>query len=446
MSNQSRVVKALAKFKMDVYANQTSKQEMKKFLIERLQLQVWSGQKRLVVFDPENPKVVYKIAYSDQGISDNIFEVAWSNKLRLLQQAGQISMDDLQLFGLATMIDGDPFIIQMEAATNYIQDPDFISWYKANRHNFPDFNENQVFAKYVSSDPGLCADHNTIAAILARFSKPSDVTIFKEPKNYCLRRDNSGRKRLILIDMGSVCPNLLRNGQPVPAVCSKCGHELIYVPYKLDPGIDPGKAQEIDGKYGCRNPECPDFLGNALNTVLTPATKDTYVFSQYLFDNRDLVRNLKAVDGAYFMPNRRIIEVGDYYQEVKRSTGWNPNTIQVNIMFRNYASKVCGDLYAANAQDIKNIPAVQGNRLVSFQQYLSMFNNTLQRVGEQIDRMTTRVAALTYVSILTSRDSDLTAFDVLTQPDFNQFAALISQRYHIDEVNGRALFNALQLV
>lgn len=443
MNNQ--IIAALSKFKVDVYANLTSKDAMKQFLINRLGLQVWSGQKRLVVFDPANPSYVYKIAYSDQGIFDNICEVSCSNKLRMLQQQGHISLDDFNLFGESVLVNGDPSIVRMTAGTNYIQDPDYIRWYQTQQNLTPDYNENRMFADYIKTDNQLIEDHNKIQGILAKYFIPSDVTVFKEPKNYCLRRDGAGRKRLLLIDLGSVCPKLVKNNQAIVPLCEKCGTEKIYVPFNITAQMEKGAGFNIEGLYMCRNPKCSDYMGGALNKTPDPTTKDSYVFSAYVAKNNDLVKRLRAVDGLYFMPYKRVGSKMEYLNEIRNVLGLNPPPQQLDLLFRNYCSYACGMLYSINKDQIDTIPAINGNNLVTFNQYLNMFNQAMMRVGESVDTITTRIAALTYLNILTSRDSDITIFDILTQPDFNQFAQVISNRYRIDQQNGMALFNALNI-
>ena len=443
MNNQ--IIAALSKFKVDVYANLTSKDAMKQFLINRLGLQVWSGQKRLVVFDPANPSYVYKIAYSDQGIFDNICEVSCSNKLRMLQQQGHISLDDFNLFGESVLVNGDPSIVRMTAGTNYIQDPDYIRWYQTQQNLTPDYNENRMFADYIKTDNQLIEDHNKIQGILAKYFIPSDVTVFKEPKNYCLRRDGAGRKRLLLIDLGSVCPKLVKNNQAIVPLCEKCGTEKIYVPFNITAQMEKGAGFNIEGLYMCRNPKCSDYMGGALNKTPDPTTKDSYVFSAYVAKNNDLVKRLRAVDGLYFMPYKRVGSKMEYLNEIRNVLGLNPPPQQLDLLFRNYCSYACGMLYSINKDQIDTIPAINGNNLVTFNQYLNMFNQAMMRVGESVDTITTRIAALTYLNILTSRDSDITIFDILTQPDFNQFAQVISNRYRIDQQNGMALFNTLNI-
>ena len=443
MNNQ--IIAALSKFKVDVYANLTSKDAMKQFLINRLGLQVWSGQKRLVVFDPANPSYVYKIAYSDQGIFDNICEVSCSNKLRMLQQQGHISLDDFNLFGESVLVNGDPSIVRMTAGTNYIQDPDYIRWYQTQQNLTPDYNENRMFADYIKTDNQLIEDHNKIQGILAKYFIPSDVTVFKEPKNYCLRRDGAGRKRLLLIDLGSVCPKLVKNNQAIVPLCEKCGTEKIYVPFNITAQMEKGAGFNIEGLYMCRNPKCSDYMGGALNKTPDPTTKDSYVFSAYVAKNNDLVKRLRAVDGLYFMPYKRVGSKMEYLNEIRNVLGLNPPPQQLDLLFRNYCSYACGMLYSINKDQIDTIPAINGNNLVTFNQYLNMFNQAMMRVGESVDTITTRIAALTYLNILTSRDSDITIFDILTQPDFTQFAQVISNRYRIDQQNGMALFNALNI-
>lgn len=444
MNNQ--IVRALTKFKIDVYANMTSKDAMKQYLINTLGLQVWSGQKRLVVFDSNNPNIVYKIAYSEQGILDNINEVAVSNKLMALAQVNEISNDDLSLFGLAKLVNGDPFIVSMNSATNYIQDPDFIRWYNINRK--PDFNENQLFALYIKEDQQLMTDYNRIQTILSTWFIPSDVTIFKEPKNYCLTKNSSGRKRLVLIDLGSVCPKLVYNNRPIVPTCEKCQtHEKIYVPYHITPQLELNSSLNIEGLYLCTNSRCIDYVGTVATSKTPDATsKDSYVFSKYLLDNRGLVKRLRAIDGLYYIPNKIVVNKNQYLQEMRTELRITPPPAEFDCLFRNYCSYACGVFYSMMRDIVQGIPAVDNQgRLVPFTSYLNMFNGTIGKSGFNINAITNRIAALVYVSILSSRDNDLVIFDVLTQPDINQFAVTINSKFGVDQHNGMALYNAIHI-
>jgi len=76
---------------------------------------IYTGQKRVVVVDPTNPTMVYKIAYNNAGILDNINEVATSDALKGLVQSGQIPADALNCFALSALTpDSDPFVIVQE--------------------------------------------------------------------------------------------------------------------------------------------------------------------------------------------------------------------------------------------------------------------------------------------------------------------------------------------
>lgn len=439
--NKSIIVKAMAKFKMDVYANLASKDEIKSYLTNTLKMTVWSGQKRLVVIDN---RVVYKIAYSDQGILDNIMEVACSHKLRELHQAGKISTDDLSLFGLAELVDGDPFIVAMPEATNYIVDPDFIQWYQRFKASKPDFNENQLFPLYVIQHPSLLKDHNRRERILSEFFVPSDATIFKAPKNFCLFRDSNGVQRSVLIDMGSICPTLVRGGRAVIPTCEKCGAEKIYVPYELSPNMSFDKALNLEGIYLCKNPSCPDFYAKAATGDIhtTSYSKDSYVYSKYIQDNRDLVRRLRAIDGLYFIPNRRVASKHEYRMEITSTLGLNPSPEILELLYKNYQSFACGILSAAYNSQIKSLPLIANNTIVPFGSYLAAFNNMIASYGEPIDSISQRTAALIYLAVICEGSNDISMFDTLTQPDLATFSRVLNTM-GIDPQNGMLLFNSI---
>lgn len=440
----NRIVAAMRKFEVDVYANLTTKDELKDYLINRLQLEVWSGQKRLVVFDPNDPNTVYKIAYSDQGIIDNIHEVACSLRLMELAQEGQISQDDLILFGEARLLDGNPFIIRMTAATNFIKDPDFIAWFNRERQN-KDLNENQMFPQYVSSHERLRLDANRQQQILAKYFKPSDVTIFKEPKNFCFRTDSMGNKRLVLIDLGSVCPNLVQNGQIVNIPCPKCGSPRLYVTFEIKQNLTTAASELLEGMYLCSNPNCVDYYQTATNGVQDYQAKDSFVYSKYLMDNAPLVRVMRAQYGYYFIPDQEVHNRTEYMNQMRRTLGGVPNGDILNVMYRNYLSTACGFLIGMYGDDIRRIPAFRNNGIVGFIEYLNMFNQTMQRCNHPITEVTKRCAALVYLSILTQRSQNVTVFDTLVQPDLNTFANTIYNEFRVDQANGMALYNALNL-
>lgn len=441
MNNQ--LVSALQKFKLDVYANLTSKDTLKKYLINVLGYEVWSGQKRLVCFDKQNPGIVYKIAYSSQGIFDNIMEVSCSNKLRLLLQSGQITQDEYMLFGEAQLVNNDPFIITMTAATNYIQDPSFIRWFNMNRSQYPNFNENHMFSMYVASNQQLTSDANRQQQILSNWFKPSDTTVFREPKNFCLRTDNMGRQRLVLIDMGSVCPNLLRNGQYVPIICPKCGQNIVYIPYRISSSLGINNAIKLEGVYGCSNPDCPDYFGTVLSKTTTYESKDSYVFAKYIQDNRDLVRSLYAVDGMYFIPDRRVTNKIEYVNEIRRTLNIQPPAQAVDALYRNYTYFACGMLFNICGDKIQQLPLIQPNgSILTFSSYLNMFNQMLMGIGMAADPITAKTAAYNYIGVLTSRNPNTSIYDVLTQPDWSGFIQNIGS-LGLDQQNAQLLFQSL---
>lgn len=445
MNQNVNLVSALAKYKMDVHGGVVSKDGMKNYLVNILGFQVWSGQKRLVVFDPQDSRFVLKIAYSGQGVQDNVFEVIVSAKLRELANSGQISADDLELFGLADLINGDSFIIKQTAGVNFIQDPNFINWYNQNKASSPNYNENHMFAQYVAQHPQLRADYNRIQEILSCFFKPSDVTIFREPKNYCFKRDSRGNQRLCLIDMGSCIPTLVRNGMPLVPKCEICGSDLVFTPVTIDSNtMNLSVITNVEGQYGCRNRGCQNFY-EKINRPITDKSKDSYVFAEYVKTYRHEVRLAKAYYGANYIPDARVRSIMEYANYMANDIRWRPTQGQLQVLFRNYLDFACGIIYSCNYDVINRIPAVNGNTLCTFQQYLQMFNNAISQVGESVDQLTNRVAALHYLQILTSRDNDLNIYDILTQPDFGNFSRALANKYRIDQINGTAIFNAIHV-
>ncbi len=439
MKNQ--IVKALSIFKMDVHANLTSKDRIKYYLMNELGQPVWSGQKRLVVI-PQNTGTVLKIAYSTQGIVDNIHEVACSERLKELNQQGYISNDDLMLFGEARLIDGDPFVIEQRAVVNFVQDPDFVKWF--NSQNRGDMNENQVLALYVAQHANLAEQYNRMQSILSQYFKPSDATIFKEPKNFGFATDSMGNKRIVLIDLGSICPNLVRNGQVVKIACEKCGSSREYVSFQISNGLTQDTVNSLEGVYLCSNPNCGDYKGRALEKTTDHLSKDSFVYTKFLQDNADLVRILRAQYGLFFVPDREVSNKVDYLNDMIRILGVRPDTNILNIMYRNYLSVACGFLTSQFLDDIRNIQYVTPqNMLIPFSDYLNQFNNIMLRNNHQVDDVTKRTAALHYLSILASSDNDKTVFDTLVSPDWNTFANICANKFRLDQQNGSLIYRCL---
>lgn len=445
MKNQ--IVASLQVFKAEVFGSLTTKDEIKNYLINVLRLSVWSGQKRLVVFDPQDKRYVYKIAYSIQGIIDNIHEVACSARLKELAQSGHISYDDLSLFALAELVEGDPFIIRQEAATNYIEDPDYVRWfneYKANAGGAA-VNENTLFAHYISQHPGLTNNANRQQDILAAFFKPSDATVFKEPKNFCFKNNSNGQKTLVLIDMGSICPNLIRNGQVASIRCNKCGSNKEYVSIRIRPNTPVNTSLDIEGLYLCTNHQCSDYSGKALqqSAVSNYTSKDSFVYSEFLQNNIDLVRQMRAQYGYFFMPNREVVTKSDYINEVIKTIGLRPDPQTSDILYRNYMSVACGYLLAQCIEDTQGVSAIVNGGLVPFGNYLQNFIRVVAATGINNNIVTRRTAALMYLREICRAQNNFLLFDTLSSPDFRTFGQTVSQVFGMDVNNGTLLYNCL---
>ena len=173
---------------------------------------IYTGQKRVVVVDPTNPTMVYKIAYNNAGILDNINEVATSDALKGLVQSGQIPADALNCFALSALTpDSDPFVIVQEYVQNFDDNPEFKNWLGStdviqNLAISGSINNNQVFPIYCSRVPRYLDDYRIICDAMSNYFVPSDISIYKEPRNYGFKNG-----RLCLLDMGSVVPLLTNN-------------------------------------------------------------------------------------------------------------------------------------------------------------------------------------------------------------------------------------------
>ena len=117
---------------LSTHINYQTRERLQAFLTQQ-GYTVYGGQKRLVVMDPAG-QYVYKIACDLNGIQDNINEVACSEKLKELCDQGLINRADLNLFALASIEDGDPFVIKQELGRHYDEDSTFIDFYNKEKY------------------------------------------------------------------------------------------------------------------------------------------------------------------------------------------------------------------------------------------------------------------------------------------------------------------------
>ena len=242
---------------------------------------IYTGQKRVVLIDPSNPTMVYKIAYNNAGILDNINEVATSDSLRGLAQQGKMNPDALNCFALSVLTpDNDPFIIMQEFVQNFDDNQDFRNWLN-NSDVVRDYsisgsiNNNQVFPIYCSRVPRYVDDYKIICDVMSGHFVPSDISIYKEPRNYGFKNG-----RLCLLDMGSVVPLLIAdNGQLIYPRYGTSDKLMTYIASYLDPSLTISKIQQMNpGTY--RVVDSNYNYGNAINE------------SSFLMESDDAVHEL----------------------------------------------------------------------------------------------------------------------------------------------------------
>lgn len=394
MTNDN-VIKLLNLFKLDVYTGASSKAYIEDIINKSAgNLIMRAGQKRIVVFDPSKPNIVYKVAYSKEGIQDNMNEVITSNILTELLSSGQITQEDIKLFALARLTqEGDPFIIEQDFTTNFVDDNDFKTWLKsqavvAELSTAGSINENQAFPVYVASHNQLHVHYNRIASILANFFVPSDVSIINEPKNFGIRNGY-----LTLLDMGSVIPLFVNNmNQIIYPTMGMSNTPMSYVAAELRPGMTYAQIQNLNsGTYREYNPTNNYAL--AANDEHFVLVSDDAVFELYIRNNIELYNRLCAIHCRMFNPPmifdngvRRIVTTFDDYDKVYQMvTGISLPPNMLNQAWSNH-------VFSEVASMIKHTPAVAGCGMfnmdpsgvkvqLTFFQYVDLIINTFLQFG-----------------------------------------------------------------
>lgn len=433
MMNYSKdsLVKTLRKFMIDVYANLTSRKEIEDYIQKTLGLKVLSGQKRLIVMT--GGAEVLKIAYDRDGLMDNMNEIICSNRLRELRQQGLISDDDLGLFGLCEPLYGSPFIIQMEAGTNFDEDPDFIEWYRRilGVNSRPNYESDALwFPVYMAENLSLKDDFARQQNILAQFFVASDITPTKEPRNETLktRRGTNGQmvKRLFLIDMGSCFPVLKdAAGRDVRPVCPRCGSSLINVAYSLPGDINQSNAQDITGKCGCLNPNCELYYKNLPTGMPIPQLEDSAVFTLYQSTHAASVRYMRAVECGYYMPTYKVMNKQELASAFMNEYGLqNMDATLLENMWTNYIAKACGNILGCNPELLDLQLQDQYGRLSDYPQYRTQAALLLQQLGETLDTIAMRTIGLQYLHAIVNitKNAPEVLFNMLTM-DQNSFIA-----------------------
>lgn len=433
--------KILAKFKVDAYSNATTREEIENFLRSK-NFQVLEGQKRIIVLERQNG-VVYKIAYNESGILDNILETAWGIMLQQDLNAGLITQDFFNRWGISKLVDNDPFIITMKMGTNFWEDSLYLNWYNTiGKQARPNANLTQQFPIYVAENQQLRNDYNTMQEYAAKKGVVSDIT-WIEPGNHTLDNSVQGLQRLFNVDMGSCIPILSRNGQEVRPTCPICGQPQIYTPFKIGSDLSTASVLMLQGVYGCVNRDCSNHYAKKANKINeNPEYTDSVVFSKYIRDNWDLVRIILAQVGFYFAPDIRVGNKSQYYQAFCNTLHYQPTAQELDIMFNNYLAKAVGDVLV-RLPELKSIQVIQNNQIMPFIIYIQHVASIAQMYNEPFDGVTRRLAGILYLSYLTQNDTEGTIFDMLMSQDYNVFGNILATKFNIDAQNGNELFNSL---
>lgn len=397
----SIVYNLVSLYKIDIMTESATRE----FLIDVLRKafpssNIYTGQKRIVMVDPSNPSLVYKIAYNNAGILDNINEVATSNSLKGLVSAGQVNPDILNCVALSELTpDNDPFIIVQEYVQNFDDNADFKNWLNRsdviqNLSISGSINNNQVFPIYCSRIERYVDDYKLIVDVMATCFVPSDISLYKEPRNYGFKNG-----RLCLLDMGSVVPLLMNdNGEVLYPRYGTTNDIMTYVASYLDPNLTISKMQQMNpGTY--RVVKNGYQYGNAVNESAFLMESDDAVHELYIRHQNPYEYNkLLAIFGRWYFPqvmidNQGVAKTVNNISEYAQSL-FNLVHIQVPeqllwAMWRNYIFKKSA-MYITVSPSVINMSIYQqtqgGVFKIPFTQFVEAVNNEFGSKGVNLPR------------------------------------------------------------
>jgi hypothetical protein len=440
----STVYNLVSLYKTDIMTESATRE----FLIDVLRKafpnsNIYTGQKRVVITDPTTPTMVYKIAYNNAGILDNINELATTDCLKGLVTSGKVPQDVLNCFALSVLTpDNDPFIIMQEFVQNFDDNQDFRTWLN-NSDVIRDFsivgsiNNNQVFPIYCSRIPRYVEDYKIICDIMTNNFIPSDISIYKEPRNYGFKNG-----RLCLLDMGSVVPILCNDqGQPLYPRYGTSNEVMTYVASYLDPNLTISKIQQMNpGTY--RVVRNNYSYGNAVNESPFLMESDDAVHELYIKHQNPYEYNkLLAMFGRWYFPQVNVNNQGvattvnnlnEYAQSLMQFLGFQvPEHILIS-MWRNY-------IYKKSATYITVCPKVisfgvyqqtpQGIMKIPFSQYVDIINAEYVNNGVNLPKnILFNLSSILYIKqlALTTQDPATVLYNLYhSSPD--QFIQFFSQ-------------------
>ena len=318
-----------------------------------------SGQKRIVYTENSNSNVVYKMPYNMFGIVDNAIEVLFWKVLCTLRDHGKINNYDLELFTRTEIVNNDLFKISCERA-EYIGNV---------------LQPGKSVAASVLANYDYMSDYKRIQQILSRYFVAYDTTIFREPMNFGFINRGS-RKRLVLIDAGSIIPKInLITGVDAKVTCPNCGGEMVYrfddIEFNNN-NYTIASSQKDGGIYTCRTNGCINNVDTSERTKANVDSIDLYVYNTYMKENKKVVDAILAAHAGLFIPNTNGMSYDNYRNMFLRavsSVKETANEVKCLLAYALYIDHVGASRLASDDDLVGEL--IEFKRLVTDGNYVS---------------------------------------------------------------------------
>lgn len=439
----------------EIFVSQENDNRLRNSIMLFLQNQgitdIGGGQKRLVVKDGMNH--VYKIAWDLRGVEDNMNEVATSARLKQLVNEGKIPASDLQHFALAEMVDGDPFIIRQELAIRFSEFDQFLRYFNTQDKQRPIAH---IMSEYISATDVYREQANRISKILSDYFIAADVTITQEPENYGF---NPRSNALYLFDLGSVVP-ILRDsyGNEVERpTCPKCKQKsLIYIPYIMKANMKHDTLTELNGQYGCANPNCSDTIaGKVLNLdgSVHTATEDHTIVQNYILEHPIEFNIMHLIYCYEWKPQQswNIKSMMDLRQDIMQfvlGASGQLSDQEMAYIWKNYLTRSAANMLRAMPDINDKTSVVYGNSIKNYVQYAQEVLAIVQgyNMGVTQGPILNSLTAMLYLVKLGDALSNTTIYaDLVSAPDFVTFQQIMNSVIQGYDVNTlRLLFSHIK--
>lgn len=386
---------------------------------------VRSGQKRIVIDNPDNDKEIIKISYTIDGLYDNMNEVICYNTLLDMEYDGTITKDDLKLFADAKLLNNDPMMIVETAYTTYRECEEFKKWLDENKDDYRDMKKADLWAIFISSDEYLREDYNRIQYILSKFREfvSSDVTLTAEPDNYGIGYEGS-KPYLVLFDMGSVVPTI---DKTMPT-CPNCGSDLVYVNIQLNKKLSLSASERLEGIYGCTNTACTYTKTNVYNLKSgIGKIKDSRIYAEYCDSNQRALDSIYAKECNWFVPecrinsfNKFIDEYEDYFRTKKRES-------EYITMYQNYLCYEVGGVFQSLGVDLDDLKSDTLNKEYTYNTFCEEYDRLIDEVLD-VDRtkITDLAGAIAFINSVS--DDGIAIQEVLNAKDKRDFEDIMDSK------------------